>query len=280
VTQKDIAAFRESTTCPSPRAADIGDLLRQWRNHRGISQMTLALDCGISSRHLSFIETGRARPSREVALRLGDCLQLSPQLRNRLLQAAGLAPELSDSDAEAPEDIDSAVAAARKFVNASSPYPAMAIDRRWTLVARNAAASVLLQGVDETLLQGDVNLLRLWLHPRGLSSRIVNIGQWRSHLIRRFHHQVERDLGDDLRPLLDEMRGYAGSEAWLERDEAPDLTLPLSIRLDDVAAPLSFLGATSLFGNPNDVRCSQIAIASFLPSDVSTRSILTRHYGA
>ncbi len=263
----------------APRVVEIGDLLRQWRNHRGMSQMTLALDCGISSRHLSFIETGRARPSRDVALRLGECLRLSPQLRDRLLQAAGLAPEAGDGGAETPEDIHSAVAAAARIISATSPWPAMAIDRRWTLVARNSAAALLLQGVDDALLQGPVNVLRLWLHPRGLASRILNLAQWRARLLRRLQHQLDRGSDEDLRPLLDEMRGYGGGEAGVDADETADLTLPLSIRLDDTAAPLSFLGATSLFGSPNAVRCPQIAIASFLPSDANTRSVLTRIYG-
>ena len=259
---------------------DIGDILRRGRHSCGMSQMTLALDCGISSRHLSFIETGRARPSRDVALRLADSLRLSPHQRNQLLRAAGLAPEPAANTFETKRDMASAVQAASRFIAAADPYPAVAIDRRWNLVAQNAASSILLHGGDDALMQSPINVLRLWLHPRGISSRVLNLTEWRRHLIRYFEHQIDRNQDDDLRPMLEEMQVYAGSEAPSGQRLSPELTVPLRIRVEGQEQPLQFTGATTLFGGPDDVHCSQIAIASFLPADANTRSVLNRFHAA
>src|SRR5512146_1621612 len=183
----------------------LGDLLREWRRRRNLSQLALALESDISQRHISFVESGRARPSRELVLRLAERLEVPQRERNRLLLAAGYAPVYQERPLADP-----ALAAARQAVErvlaGHEPYPALAVDRHWTLVAANRALAPLLAGIAPELLAPPVNVLRLSLHPDGLAPRIVNFGQWRAHLHERVHQQVAASGDPTLAALLEELR--------------------------------------------------------------------------
>ena len=201
---------RMNIATPSVRRAapqPFGDYLRHWRRHRRLSQLDLAQEADISTRHLSFVETGRSLPSREMVLRLAERLDVPLRERNALLVAAGYAPMYR----ERPLD-DPALAAARQAVElilkSHEPYPALAVDRHWNLVAANRMLPHLLAGADPALLQAPVNVLRLSLHPRGLASKIVNLAQWRSHLFERLRQQIQATGDTALAALLEELRGY------------------------------------------------------------------------
>src|SRR3954447_6267682 len=158
----------------------IGDHLRDWRQRRRMSQMDLALEANISTRHLSFLETGRSQPSREMVLLLAEQLEVPLRERNVLLISAGFAPVYSQRGLDDP-----ALAAAREAVDlvlkGHEPYPALAIDRHWSMLAHNSVVPKLLAGVEPRMLAPPVNILRLSLHPEGLAPRIVNYAQWREH---------------------------------------------------------------------------------------------------
>lgn len=248
----------------------IGDHLRDWRLRRRRSQLDLALDAGISSRHLSFLETGRARPSREMVLRLAERLDVPLRQRNALLLAAGYAPTFPERDLDDP-----ALAPARTAVDAilavHDPFPALAVDRGWSLLAANRAVGWLLAGVPDAMLQPPVNVLRLSLHPDGLASRIANLPEWRAHILARLRGQVELTADEGLATLLDELSGYpgpAGDRGPRFPDRFGGIAVPLQLVTDD--GLLAFLGTTTVFGTPVDVTLSELAIEAFYPADAVT----------
>ncbi|MBB4636447.1 helix-turn-helix domain-containing protein [Longimicrobium terrae] len=247
-----------------------GAILRRWRAHRHLSQLALALKADTSQRHLSFIESGRARPSRQMVLHLADHLQLPLRERNGLLLAAGYAPVF----AERPLD-DPALAAVRDAValvlRAHEPLPALAIDRHWNLIAANAAIAPLLRGVAEPLLQAPVNVLRLSLHPDGLAPRIVNLAEWRAHLLERLARQIEASADPVLSELLDELTGYPAPRVARSAAEAPgSAAVFVPMQLDTEDGVLSLISTTTVFGTPVDVTVSELAIESFFPADAAT----------
>jgi transcriptional regulator with XRE-family HTH domain len=248
----------------------VGEQLRAWRGRRRLSQLDLALDAEISARHLSFLETGRSRPSRGMLLRLAERLRIPACDRNRLLVAAGFAPALPERTLDDP-----ALAAARRAVElvlkAHEPFPALAVDRHWQLVAANAGLAPLLAGVAPELLAPPVNVLRLSLHPAGVAPRIVNLPQWRSHVLRRLEEQVDSSGDGVLAALLEELRGYPGGTSE-EADTMGGVAIPLVLRTE--AGELSFLGTTTVFGTPVDVTLSELAIEAFLPADTATAALL------
>ena len=188
-------------------AQPVGDLLREWRQRRRLSQLDLALEAEISTRHLSFVESGRAQPSREMVLHLAERLEVPLRERNVLLVAAGFAPVFRERQLSDP-----ALASARQAIDlvlkGHEPYPALAVDRHWTMVAANAAVALLIAGADPSLLAPPVNVLRLSLHPKGLSSRIANLAEWRAHLLERLRRQVEVSADPVLAKLHEELRGF------------------------------------------------------------------------
>ena len=190
----------------------IGDLLREWRERRRLSQLALALDAEVSTRHLSFLETGRARPSREMLLRLTERLEVPLRERNTMLLAAGFAPAYPERDLDDPA-LGVARAAIDRVLAGHEPFPALAIDRYWTLVAANRVVPALLTGVAPELLQPPINVLRLSLHPDGLAAQIVNLPEWRAHLLARLSRQVELTADPRLSDLLQELGGYARDQA-------------------------------------------------------------------
>lgn len=248
----------------------VGAQLRAWRSRRRLSQLDLALEADISARHLSFLETGRSRPSRGMLLRLADRLAIPARDRNLLLVAAGFAPALPERSLDDP-----ALAEARRAVElvlkAHEPFPALAVDRHWQLVAANAGVAPLLTDAAPELLAPPVNVLRLSLHPDGVAPRIANLGEWRAHILHRLEAQVAASGDPVLAELLSELRGYPGG-ARHSADGYGGVAVPLRIRAGDKV--LSFLSTTTMFGTPIDVTLAELAIEAFLPADEATAAAL------
>ncbi len=243
-----------------------GDQLKRWRRELGLSQLQLAVDTGVSPRHLSFIETGRAQPSREMVLRLAAQLRLSLRAQNALLLAAGFAPAFVERGLDAPE-LDGVRRAARLVLESHEPFPAIALDRGRNVVMGNRAAALLCQGVAPSLLAPPSNIYRLILHPQGLARRIVDFPSYGRHLLTRLRRDVEV-LGDPaLEALLTEVEGYPGLDA-------PCASAPsdgaLVLRLQDQAGELRFFTTIATFGTPFDVTVSELAIESLFPADEAT----------
>jgi transcriptional regulator with XRE-family HTH domain len=252
----------------------VGNLLRKWRERRRLSQLDLACEAEISTRHLSFLETGRSLPSREMVMRLAERLDVPLRERNALLVAAGYAPAFP----ERPLD-DPALQSARKAVDlvlaGHEPYPALAIDRHWTLIASNNAVLPLLAGVDPSLLRPPVNALRLSLHPAGLAPRIANLAEWRSHLLARLRRQIEVTADTVLGELLNELCSYPAPGEGAENGGAGEYAgVAVPFRLVTEQGVLSFISATTIFGTPVDVTLSELALESFFPADAATAKAL------
>jgi transcriptional regulator with XRE-family HTH domain len=262
-------------------APPVGELLRQWRRRRGFSQLDLACEADISTRHVSFLETGRSQPSRSMVIHLAERLDIPLRERNGLLVAAGYAPIYSEHSLDDP-----ALRAAREAVDlvltGHEPYPALAIDRHWTLIATNRAVGPLLAGAAGDLLRPPVNVLRLSLHPAGLAPRIENFGQWRGHVLTRLARQVDVSADPVLVSLHAELKALpvpgssgpeAGPDAGMARGHA-DVVVPLRLRTD--AGLLSFFSTTTVFGTAVDVTLSELAIEAFFPADAATAETLRR----
>ena len=248
----------------------VGEQLRAWRSRRRLSQLDLALDAEISARHLSFLETGRSRPSRAMLLRLAERLAMPARDRNLLLVAAGFAPALPERSLDDP-----ALAAARQAVElvlkAHEPFPALAVDRHWQLLAANAGVAPFLAGAAPHLLAPPVNVLRLSLQPDGLAPRIANLPEWRAHILHRLEAQVAASADQVLAALLEELRAYPGVTAR-GGDPYGGVAVPLRLRAGE--GILSFLSTTTMFGTPIDVTLSELAIEAFLPADETTAAAL------
>jgi transcriptional regulator with XRE-family HTH domain len=252
----------------------VGNLLRKWRERRRLSQLDLACEAEISTRHLSFLETGRSAPSREMVLRLAEYLDVPLRERNALLIAAGYAPAFPERALDDP-----ALQSARKAVDlvlaGHEPYPAIAIDRHWTLIASNNAVLPFMAGADPSLLHPPVNVLRLSLHPAGLAPRIANLAEWRLHLLARLRRQVEVTGDPVLDELFNELSGYpAPGEGAGENEEYAAVAVPF--RLITEQGILSFISATTVFGTPVDITLSELALESFFPADAVTAGVLRR----
>jgi transcriptional regulator with XRE-family HTH domain len=258
-------------TATQPR--DVGHHIREWRQRRRMTQLALALDAEISARHLSFLETGKAQPSREMVLRLCERLDVPLRERNLLLMAAGYAPVFARRRLDDPA-LKPALAAVEQVLAGHEPYPALAIDRAWILVRANRAVASLLSGLPASLLDPPVNVLRLSLHPDGLAPRIANLPQWRAHLLDRLRHQIEITADPALESLMKELRGYPTpiSRAPAAPDKFGGVAVPLQIVTK--AGKLSFLSTTTVFGTPVDVTVSELAIESFFPADDATARTL------
>lgn len=256
-------------------ARPLGDFLRDWRRRRRMSQLDLALEAEISQRHLSFIESGRSLPSRDMLLHLAERLEVPLRERNPMLLAAGFAPVYAERKLDDP-----ALAAARKAIDmvlkGHEPFPALAIDRHWTLMAANAAVAPLLASVaDRSLLEGPVNILRLSLHPQGLAPHIANLAEWRDHLLERLHQQITATGDRILQGLLEELSGYPAPESSSKQpNDYAGIVVPLELRT--AAGLLSFISTTTVFGTPVDVTLSELAIESFFPANDETAELLRR----
>jgi transcriptional regulator with XRE-family HTH domain len=241
----------------------IGDHLREWRQRRNLSQLDLAGEAEISARHLSFVETGRATPSREMVLRLAERLEVPLRERNVLLVAAGFAPAFAQRSLDDP-----ALASARRAIDlvlkAHEPNPALAVDRHWNLVTANRLVAPLLEGVPERLLGQPLNVMRLSFHPEGLASRTVNLAEWCAHLLERLHRQCETTADPELIKLHNDLKAFPipARKGPLSTDS---VAVPFRMRLgDDV---LSFISTTMVFGTPVDITLSELALETFFPAD-------------
>lgn len=263
------SARRAVKSAAKARPNAFGDHLREWRQRRHLSQLDLAGDAEISARHLSFVETGRAAPSRDMVLRLAERLDVPLRERNVLLVAAGFAPAFPNRSLDDP-----ALAAARQAVEtvlkAHEPYPALAVDRHWNLVSANAMIAPFLTGVAPSLLAPPINVMRLSFHPQGIAPLTVNLDEWCAHLLERLHRQCEATADPVLIALYDELKTYpipARKTPHLVGAEN-SLAVPFQMRMgDDV---LSFISTTMVFGTPLDVTLSELALETFFPADDKT----------
>lgn len=261
-------AVQPSAKAKAARTSHFGDRLREWRQRRHLSQLDLAGDAEISARHLSFVETGRAAPSREMVLRLAERLDVPLRERNVLLVAAGFAPAFPDRSLDDP-----ALAAARQametVLKAHEPYPALAVDRYWNLVSANAMIAPFLAGVAPSLLTPPLNVMRLSFHPQGLAPLTVNLAEWCGHLLERLHRQCEATADPVLIALYEELKTYPIPARKAPHTVGADsLAVPYKIRMgDDV---LSFISTTMVFGTPLDVTLSELALETFFPADELT----------
>jgi len=257
------------------RTQPVGGLLRQWRQRRRLSQLDLAGDAGVSTRHLSFVETGRAHPSRDMLLHLSEQLEVPVRERNVLLVAAGYAPIFPERPLADPA-LAPARAAIDLVLERQKPYPAFALDRHWRIVASNAALPELYEGVAADLLEPPINAMRLSLHPNGLAPRIVNFGEWRAHLLHRLRHQVELTADARLIELLREVAGYHAGSALPVPPARLDNEIAIPFRIRLAGDVLSFLSMTTVFGTPVDVMLSELALEFFFPADDATAVAVQR----
>ena len=249
----------------------VGELLRQWRERRRISQLDLSIEADISSRHLSFVETGRSQPSRDMVLRLADTLDVPLRERNHLLLAAGYAPVYGEAALDAPQ-MAAVRQAIRLVLKAHEPFPAVVVDRGWNLVDANATIDLLTAGAAPQLLEPPVNVLRLALSPDGLAPRIVNLAEWRAHLLARLRREIAVSADERLIELLDELRQYPGDKRDVEPPGSGDVVVPLRIRTD--LGELRFLSTVATFGTPLDVTVAELSIESFFPANPETADAL------
>lgn len=241
-----------------------GEQLRDWRQRRHLSQLELAGELQVSTRHLSFVETGRSQPSRAMVLRLVESLDVPLRERNALLIAAGYAPMYASRPFEDPS-----LGAARKAVDlilsGHEPYPALLVDRHWTLVSANRAAMGFFAGLDAALLVPPVNVLRASLHPHGLAPRIMNLAQWRTHVLSRLARDLELTADATLAQLITEIRGYPGGEETEPHPEFGGVAVPLQIRSE--GGTLSMISTTTVFGTAVEVTLSELMLEAFYPAD-------------
>lgn len=262
---------------PTVQLSTAGDYLRAWRQRRRISQLELALEAGVSQRHLSFLENDRSIPSRSMLLRLAEMLDVPLRDRNTLLLVAGFAPLYAEHSLDDPA-MSSARQAVERVLRGHEPYPALAVDRHWNLIMANAALPPLLEGVEDPgLLAAPANVLRLSLHPQGLAPRILNLREWRDHLLERLRRQVAATRDPHLAALLAELSvpPYYPAESAAE-NEAPirEEALFVPLRLTTDVGELSLLSTTTVFGTPRDILLSELAIEAFFPADEATRARL------
>ena len=237
-----------------------------------MSQLDLACEAEISTRHLSFVETGRALPSREMILHLAEQLDIPMRERNVLLVAAGYAPLFPERALAAPE-LKAAREAIDLLLEGHKPYPAFALDRHWNVVATNGALPALYDGVEAALLEPPVNVMRLSLHPDGLSPRILNLAEWRGHLLSRLRRQIDLTADPVLIALLKEMQAYGRGLSLAHPGPAPtDMVIPLRLKI--AAGVLTFFSTTMVFGTPVEVTLSELALESFFPADAETAAIV------
>jgi transcriptional regulator with XRE-family HTH domain len=262
---------RDVTTTQGP--LPVGGLLRGWRERRRLSQLELSNRAEVSTRHLSFVETGRSAPSREMVLLIAEQLGVPLRERNRLLLAAGYAPVYTETAMDAPE-MAPIRAAVRQVLTAHEPWPALVVDRNWNLVDANAGLTLFTASVAPHLLAPPANVLRASLHPEGMAPQIVNLGEWRGHLLARLRRQLDVTADPDLGSLYRELRAYpcGQPEPPVELPGPGEIVVPLRVRHG--GQELSFFSTVATFGTPLDVTLAELAIESFFPADAHTADVL------
>jgi len=246
-----------------------GELLRTWRDRRRLTQEELSHHAGVSTRHLSFLETGRSNPSREMVLELAEHLEIPLRERNPLLTAAGFAPVYSRTPLEAPE-MEAVRAAVNQVLAGHAPYPALAVDRYWNIVNMNAAAALFAQDVDPGLLP---NVYRISLHPDGLAPRVVNFPDLAHHLLHRLRHDVEVSADPVLAALLEEVESYPDVRE-LARPALEHNAIVVPVRIRTPRGELSMFSTITTFGTPVDVTVAELALEIFFPADAETATRL------
>jgi len=247
----------------------VGGLVKLWRERRHMSQINLALEADISQKHLSFIESGRSVPSRDMVLHLADQLDVPLRERNAMLLAAGYAPVFRHRPLDDPA-MQRVRATLDQILKAHEPYPALAVDGHWNLVTANAALPPLLAPIDPELMKPPVNVLRASLHPRGLAPLIVNLGQWRAHLLDRLRRQLRITRDPVIERLLGELTGYAPSRPAERASHAPHDEIAVPLQLRTQVGTLSFLSTITVFGTPVDITLSELSLEAFYPADDAT----------
>ncbi|MEU7057729.1 helix-turn-helix transcriptional regulator [Streptomyces sp. NPDC046197] len=265
-----IVASGSAMSSAAPAGQGVGPLLRAWRQRRRVSQLELALRADSSARHISFIETGRSRPSEEMVLRLAEHLEVPVRERNALLLAAGYAPHYPETSLDDP-----ALGALRegleRLIRGYEPYPALVVDAMYDVVTANRGITMLLDGVPESLLVPPLNAMRLTLHPEGLAPRIRNLREWRGHLLAQMERQIALHRSARLRALYEEVAAYPVPQGAVEDEPAKDVPyFALPMRVEHEGRVLSFVSSISTFNTPMDVTVAELAIETFLPADPST----------
>lgn len=250
---------------------DVGSQLREWRERRRVSQLELALEAGISSRHLSFVETGRSQPGRDMLLRTLGQLKVPFREQNRMLLAAGHAPAYPERSIDDP-DLAPVREALDLILSGHEPYPAVAVDRVWNMVAANSAMLGLAAGIDidRELLGPPINVIRIGLHPRGLGPLFINLGEWRAHWLRQLERQLATTGEPQLAALIEEVGGYPGAEPEdVPEVDAGEMLGPVRMRAAD-GGELSFFGMFASFDTPFEVTTSELAVELLFPADRAT----------
>jgi transcriptional regulator with XRE-family HTH domain len=258
-----------TVTSVRPAAPAVGDLLREWRQRRRLSQLDLAIEADISARHLSFVETGRSKPTSAMILRLSEHLDVPLRDRNTLLLAGGYAPEYPERNLDEPE-LAAVLAGLRRILDGHNPYPAVLINRWWELIDANASISIFTDEVAPALLEPPVNVLRLSMHPDGLAPRIANLDQWRAHILTRLHRLAAATGDVRLVALHQEIRGYPGGET----EPPPRTEVVVPMRYQHRGHELSFFSMTAVIGAPMDITAGELALESFYPADRATAQAL------
>lgn len=258
------------TDLAAPAPLRVGTLLRDWRQRRRLSQLELALDANVSTRHLSFVETGRSRPSAEMVLHLAEQLDVPLRDRNRLLLAAGYAPTFRERSLDAPE-LAPVRDALDRLLRSHEPYPALVVDRAWSILAGNRALALLTEGVAPELLEPPANALRIALHPDGMAPRVLNLAEWRAHLLARVDRAIALTGDEPLAAVREELLDYPAPP---EQPETHDDGIVVPLRLRHGDRELTFLSMMATFGTAVDVTVSELAIESFYPADEATAEAL------
>ncbi len=256
--------------------AGVGSLLREWRDRRRISQLELALRADSSARHISFIETGRSRPSQEMVLRLADHLDVPVRERNALLVAAGYAPHYPERPLDDPA-MDGLREGLERLLRTYEPFPALIVDGTYQVLAANSGIAMLLEGVAEPLLAPPLNAMRLTMHPQGLAPRIRNYHEWRDHLLHQMRRQLALHRSAPLRALYDEVSAYPPPPTGGDERAAAgtgDLPFALPLMIEHRGRVLSFVSTIATFNTPMDVTVSELALETFLPADPPTAAFL------
>lgn len=267
-----IVATGTSTSATAPTDKGVGPLLRSWRERRRVSQLELALRADSSARHISFIETGRSRPSEEMVLRLAEHLDVPVRERNSLLLAAGYAPHYPETPLDSP-GLDALRQGMERLIQCYEPYPAFVVDSVYDVVAANRGMTMFLDGVAQSLLEPPMNAMRLTLHPEGLAPRIRNLPEWRGHLLAQMEREIALHRSAPLRALYEEVAAYPVPQPEHGHGDEPPEPVPyfaLPMQIEHEGRTLSFVSSISTFNTPMDVTVAELAIETLLPADPAT----------
>ncbi|GAA3293048.1 helix-turn-helix domain-containing protein [Streptomyces cinereospinus] len=264
-----------SAPAVTPAGPGVGPLLRAWREERRVSQLELALRAGSSARHISFVETGRSRPSEEMVLKLAEHLDVPVRERNALLLAAGYAPRYPQTPLDDPA-MDAVREGLERLIQGHEPYPALVVDATYRVLAANRGITMLLEGLPESLLGPEPNAMRLTLHPEGLAPRIRNFAEWRGHLLAQMERQIALRRSAELRALYEEVAAYPAPETGPAGGEpaGPVCSFALPVRIEHDGRILSFVSSIATFNTPMDVTVAELAVETLLPADPATAGYL------